>query len=76
MKQSLMNINEQTMNWIETYQVHNNASQFMKLSLMNFHELATNRIKIYQVHNNSPKFINCLSWTFIDKLWTELITPS
>ena len=40
-----MNFNEQTMNEIEKYRVHNNSSQFVKLYNMNFHEQAINLSK-------------------------------
>ena len=52
-----MKFNEQTMNLIETYQVHNSSSQFIKLSLMNFHEQAMYQINTYEVHNNSSMFM-------------------
>ena len=38
MKLSLRNFHKLAMNQIKTYQVHNNATKFMKLSLNNFKE--------------------------------------
>ena len=55
MKLSLMYFHELAMNRINTYQVYNNLSMFMKLSLMKINELPMNKktIGTYQVHKKN-----------------------
>ena len=61
MKLSLINLYEQTMKYVETYQVHNNSSKLFKRSLMNFHEPIMSWIDNIKLKNNhyyssSPRY--------------------